>query len=122
MAPELTRRRIYDIYTLYIRKKEGIKCIRSNGMRARTNQILQKHGITFGEACSVFLDEDAILKPDPDHSDDEERFILLGLSIEVRLLVVVHCFRDENETIRIISARKATKTEAKAYIDQYGEE
>ena len=62
------------------------------------------------------------MKPDPDHSDDEERFILLGLSIEVRLLVVVHCFRDENETIRIISARKATKTEAKAYIDQYGEE
>lgn len=89
---------------------------------SKNKSNLQKHGITFGEACSVFLDEDAILKPDPDHSDDEERFILLGLSIEVRLLVVVHCFRDENETIRIISARKATKTEAKAYIDQYGEE
>lgn len=87
----------------------------------KSKSNLQKHGITFEEASSVFLDEDAILKPDPDHSVDEERFILLGLSVEVRLLVVVHCYRSANNTIRIISARKATKTEAKTYIDQYGE-
>ena len=75
----------------------------------------KKHGITFDEAESVFLDESALLIEDPDHSDDEERFVLLGFSMAARLLVVCHCYRENDHVIRIISARKATKNEAKQY-------
>jgi len=75
------------------------------------------HGISFEEAQTVFVDEHALLIHDPDHSDDEDRFILLGLSARVRLLVVCHSYRKSDEVIRIISARKATKEEQK----QYGE-
>jgi len=79
----------------------------------RVNQ--RKHGIRFEEAQTAFFDEDARVFDDPDHSDDEERFLLLGLSSMLRVLVVVHCLRDRGDTIRIISARKATKTEREAY-------
>lgn len=75
----------------------------------------EKHGISFEEAKSVFYDESAKLIHDPDHSDDEDRFILLGFSSALRLLVVCHCYRENESTIRIISARKATKSEAKNY-------
>lgn len=74
-----------------------------------------KHGISFEEAKSVFNDDRALVMPDPDHSDEEERFVILGLSEELNLLVVCHCYRDEDSVIRIISARKATKTEIKFY-------
>jgi uncharacterized DUF497 family protein len=74
-----------------------------------------KHGISFEEARSAFSDEDARLIDDPDHSDDEDRFILLGLSSPLRLLVVVHCYRAAGDIIRIISARKATSRESKSY-------
>jgi uncharacterized DUF497 family protein len=74
-----------------------------------------KHGITFEEAQTVFLDENALLIHDPDHSDDEDRFILLGMSSNLRTLVVCHCYRKDNEIIRIISARKATRSEQKRY-------
>ena len=77
----------------------------------------KKHGIYFEEAQTVFVDEHALLIHDPDHSDDKDRFILLGLSARVRLLVVCHSYRKSDEVIRIISARKATKEEQK----QYGE-
>lgn len=73
-----------------------------------------KHGVSFSEAQTAFTDEFARLIPDPDHSDDEERFILLGTSISSRLLVVCHCVRS-GDTIRIISARKAQKQERKVY-------
>jgi len=76
---------------------------------------MRKHGISFDEALSVFDDIYARLIPDPDHSQEEERFILLGLSQASRILTVVHCYRDEKDTIRIISARKSTKTEQKQY-------
>lgn len=76
---------------------------------------LKKHGIGFVEAKSVFADERAKIIPDPDHSDCEDRFILLGLSLNLRLLVVCHCYREKNNAIRIISARKATKPEARHY-------
>ena len=76
----------------------------------------RKHGIYFAEAETVFLDENAKLIDDPDHSDDAERFIMLGLSSNLRLLVVCHCYRGENGVVRFISARKATKPEAKQYI------
>ena len=73
-----------------------------------------KHGVSFSEAQTAFTDEFARLIPDPDHSDDEDRFILLGTSIGSRLLVICHCVRLE-DSIRIISARKAQKQERKAY-------
>jgi len=75
----------------------------------------KKHGVSFEEARSVFFDEQARLIDDPDHSEDEERFILLGLSSVLRLLVVCHCYRSEGNVIRIISARKATALESKSY-------
>ena len=75
----------------------------------------KKHGVSSEEARSVFFDERARLIDDPDHSEDEERFILLGLSSTLRLLVVCHCYRSEGNVIRIISARKATARESKSY-------
>ena len=76
---------------------------------------IQKHGVTFEEARTVFFDERARLINDPDHSESEERFILLGFSSSLRVIVVCHCYRSEGNVIRIISARKATATEKKAY-------
>ena len=75
----------------------------------------RKHGISFDEAKSAFLDSNARLIDDPDHSSNEDRFILLGLSAKLRLLVVCHTYRQEDEVIRIISARKANKREQSAY-------
>ena len=75
----------------------------------------KKHGISFEEAQTVFVDENALLIHDPDHSGEEDRFILLGLSAKDRFLVVCHCYRKSDEIIRIISARKATKKEQKQY-------
>jgi uncharacterized protein len=75
----------------------------------------RKHGVTFEEARSVFFDEHARLIDDPDHSEDEERFVLLGLSSSLRLLVVCHCYRSDGNVIRIITARKATTKESKLY-------
>ncbi len=82
--------------------------------KAETNLV--KHGVSFQEAVTVFDDNDALLIYDPDHSQEEDRFILLGLSSTLRILVVCHCYRVNEETIRIISARKATKNETKEYI------
>jgi len=76
---------------------------------------LKKHGISFEEAKSVFYDERARLISDPDHSEDEDRFILLGLSYFLRVILVCHCYRSKGNVIRIISARKASNTELKAY-------
>lgn len=76
---------------------------------------LKKHGISFEEAKSVFYDESAKLISDPDHSEDEDRFILLGVSHSLRVILVCHCYRSKGNVIRIISARKATPTESKAY-------
>lgn len=75
----------------------------------------KKHGVSFEDAKSVFLDDHAKLIDDPDHSDDEDRFVLLGLSSTLRLLVVCHCYRSSDHVIRIISARKASAHEAKSY-------
>ena len=76
---------------------------------------LKKHGIGFDEAKSVFFDERAKLIDDPDHSDDEDRFVLLGMSSVLRLLLVCHCYRSQGNVIRIISARKAISRESKSY-------
>jgi uncharacterized DUF497 family protein len=81
----------------------------------KANANVKKHGITFEEAKSVFYDDHAKLLDDPDHSDEEERFVLLGLSHTLRVLLVCHCYRSEGNIIRIISARKATSKESKDY-------
>ena len=75
----------------------------------------KKHGISFEEAQDVFYDENAIRYFDPDHSEDEDRFLMLGMSARLRVLVVSHFYMENNSTIRIISARKATKREETAY-------
>ena len=84
-----------------------------NASKASLNK--NKHGINFEEAKSAFFDENALVIHDPEHSDDEERFILLGLSSTTRLLVVCHCYRSQDSVIRIISARKASKKESSQY-------
>jgi uncharacterized protein len=75
----------------------------------------KKHEITFEEAKSVFMDERGKLIGDPDHSEEEDRFVLLGMSAVLRVLVVVHAYRSSDQVIRIISARKASKSEMKFY-------
>ncbi len=77
----------------------------------------RKHGISFEEARSVFLDENAKLIADPDHSIREDRFVLLGLSCKLRVLVVNHSYRREDQLIRIISARKANKREQTQFME-----
>lgn len=77
----------------------------------------RKHNVSFEEAMTVFYDDEALLIDDPEHSEREERFILLGFSQQAKLLVVCHCCRNNESVIRIISARKATKNEAKQYYD-----
>ena len=81
----------------------------------KENANVKKHGVSFGEARSAFFDGHAVIFFDPDHSDDEDRFILLGMSTKLRTLVVCHCFRKEETVIRMISARKADKEEEQEY-------
>ncbi|NOU01483.1 MAG: BrnT family toxin [Gallionella sp.] len=76
----------------------------------------KKHGVSFEEARSVFADERAKLIDDPDHSEAEDRFVLLGVSSTLRLLLVCHCYRSEGNIVRIISARKAIGKESKSYL------
>ena len=76
---------------------------------------LKKHNVSFDEATSVFYDEFAVQFFDEEHSSDEERFLMLGMSSGAKLLIVCHCEREHGEVIRIISARKATKRESAFY-------
>ena len=75
----------------------------------------RKHGVFFEEAQTVFYDDYAQLIADPDHSEEEDHFIILGRSIRLRILVVCHCYREDEEIIRIISARRANKSEQRFY-------
>lgn len=86
---------------------------RWDAIKDRANQ--KKHGVSFEEAKSVFYDDNARLIRDPDHSDEEDRFILLGISSKLHMLLVCHCYRSNDRIIRIISARKASKNERKQY-------
>jgi len=81
--------------------------------KKKTN--IKKHGVSFDEALTIFYDENAIQFFDPDHSEDEDRFILLGMSFKLRVLVVCHCFRKSETVVRIISARKANGDEKHEY-------
>jgi len=78
----------------------------------------RKHGVSFEEAASAFRDERGLIIADPDHSEAEDRFLLLGLSSGLRVVVVCHCLRDKGHTIRIISAREATRSERRQYFDR----
>ena len=77
---------------------------------------LEKHGITFEEASTVFFDDRAILFDDPEHSMDEDRFLLLGMSETAKVCIVCHCYRESDTVIRIISARQATRKEEERYV------
>ena len=83
--------------------------------RKKAKENLEKHNISFEEAQTVFYDPNARMIFDTEHSGDEERFIILGISSALRLLVVCHCYRENDMIIRIISARKATRKEQKQY-------
>lgn len=83
----------------------------------RLNQ--RKHGISFEEAASVFYDEYAVLFDDPDHSGEEDRFLIIGTTGTEKICIVSHCYRDNNDTIRIISARKAIKPEQRIYTEKW---
>jgi uncharacterized DUF497 family protein len=83
--------------------------------KRKENANIKKHGVSFEEARTTFYDENAVQFFDPDHSGEEDRFILLGLSHKLNTLVVCHCFREEETIIRIVSARKADKDEANDY-------
>jgi len=83
--------------------------------RRKAEANLVKHGVTFEEAKSAFLDESARLIDDPDHSENEDRFILLGYSLQARCLIVSHCYRESGSVIRLISARRATPREERQY-------
>ena len=85
--------------------------------KAKAN--IRKHGVSFEEASSVFADENARLKHDPEHSDEEDRFVILGFSSTLWILVVCHVYRQGDEVIRLISARKATRNERAQYVRAY---
>ncbi|MGG7048436.1 MULTISPECIES: BrnT family toxin [unclassified Campylobacter] len=90
-----------------------------NEIKAVTNKI--KHGVEFSEAVSVFADENALFMFDDEHSDGEDRFLLLGKSYKERILLVVHCYK-QDDIIRLISARKATKNETRQYNERKTDE
>lgn len=89
--------------------------LRFDWNEGKNKQNRTKHGIWFEEAQSVFDDAGLRLFHDPEHSNEEDRFLALGMSSSARLLVVVHCYRESDSIIRLISARKATKKEARFY-------
>ena len=83
--------------------------------KSRSNKA--KHGVSFDEARTAFLDESARVIADPLYSEDEERFVLIGLSVRLRILVVCHCYRESAQVIRIISARRADPSEQREYAE-----
>ena len=82
---------------------------------AKAEENLRKHGVSFEEAQTVFYDDFAIEFYDNTHSQWEDRFLLLGYTSQLRLMMVCHCYRESDSVIRIISARKATTNEARYY-------
>lgn len=82
---------------------------------AKNRSNIRKHGVSFQEAQTVFLDDHAIRFYDPDHSAVEDRFLMMGVSFKLRVLIVCHCYMTSDRVIRIISARKATRSEATHY-------
>ena len=100
----------YNVCTLV-----GVSELRFEWDAAKSRANERKHGVSFDEAETVFVDENGLLIDDSEHSEEEERFVLLGLSAKLRMLLVCHCYREDEDLIRIISARKATKPERDEY-------
>jgi uncharacterized DUF497 family protein len=96
-----------------------MESIRFEWNKQKSAENKRRQGISFEEAATVFGDENALLLSDPEHSNHEDRFVLLGLSSWLRILVVCHCYRKIEKVIRIISARKATRTERTQYAQRY---
>ena len=88
-----------------------------NGTQIKTKLTKRSMAYPFETAKEVFYDEFAILFDDPDHSDDEERFLIIGETKAEQICIVSHCYRDHENVIRIISARRATRTEQRTYLD-----
>ena len=108
---------IYFLITLHYNYLRVIPDMRFLWDQKKDLTHIKKHNISFEEAKTVFFDDNARLIPDPEHSISEERFIILGITNKLRLLVVVHSYNENDDTIRIISARKATKSESKYYCE-----
>ena len=89
--------------------------IRFEWDESKNQANIHNHQISFGEAKSVFYDPNALLIHDPDHSENEDRFVMLGMTEKLRLLIVCHCYREDDEVIRLISARKANTAEKMQY-------
>ena len=92
--------------------------IRFDWGKSKASLNRKKHGVSFEEAVTVFYDDDALEFHDPDHSENEDRFFMVGLSFKARTLIVSHCVRELGSVIRIISARKATKQETQKYWEE----
>ncbi len=101
--------------TLQCNYTGGVDGIRFEWDPAKSRRNERKHGVSFEEARSVFFDDNALLLDDPDHSEKEDRFVLLGVSARLRVLLVCHCYRAPKEMIRLISARKADRAERAEY-------
>jgi uncharacterized protein len=86
---------------------------------AKNATNIRQHKVSFDEASTAFLDENALLIDDPEHSDEEDRFVLLGLASSLRLLLVCHCYKAKGGLIRIISARKADRQERQDYLRRF---
>ena len=112
MSVEITRRLDDHQICSYNVVMSGLR-FEWNPEKAEANR--KKHGVTFEEARSVFYDDHAIEFYDDEHSEWEDRFLLLGLSANMRLLLICHCYRDSENVIRVVSARKATKSESAHY-------
>jgi uncharacterized DUF497 family protein len=106
-----------DVCTTYVHYSMGELRFEWDPKKDAANR--RKHGVSFEEASTVFSDERALLIDDPDYSDDEERFILLGLSANLRTLVVCHCYREAESVIRLILARKASRKERSEYAGRW---
>lgn len=89
--------------------------IRFEWDETKNQSNIRKHQVSFGEAKSVFYDPNALLIHDPDNSEAEDRFVMLGMTEQLRLLIVCHCYREDDEVIRLISARKANTAEKMQY-------
>lgn len=115
-APADVIPRSFGVHTAYVHWNMREIEFEWDPKKAKSN--LKKHGVSFEEASTAFWDDHALVIDDPDHSLEEERFVLLGLSSNVRLATVVHCFRSADDVIRIISARRATPGEQSSYQSQ----
>jgi len=102
---------LFSINTYTVNMRE----IRFEWDEGKNRENKRKHGVSFEEAKSVFLDENALRYFDPDHSLGEDRFLMLGVSFKLRVLVVCHCYQVDDSLIRIISARKANRKESTGY-------